>query len=138
MLYTLDQLLWLFFLYSFLGWCAGVIASAVRKHAFINTGFLGLPFCPVSGIGAVLFAIFLPELKGRLFFLFLGGMVISFLLTFVTGYLLERLFHRRWWDFTSRRFQFEGYISIPLLLLWGALAVFCIWVGNPLFLTLLA
>ncbi len=133
----LLQLLWLFFLYSFLGWCAGVVASAIRKHTFVNTGFLNLPFCPVYGVGAVLFAIFLPELKHQFFFLFLGGMVISFLLTFVTGYLLERLFHRRWWDFTARRFQFEGYISIPLLLLWGGLAVFCIWIGNPLLLSLL-
>lgn len=135
--HTLLQLLWLFFLYSFLGWCAGVVASAIRKHTFVNTGFLNLPFCPVYGVGAVLFAIFLPELKHQFFFLFLGGMVISFLLTFVTGYLLERLFHRRWWDFTARRFQFEGYISIPLLLLWGGLAVFCIWIGNPLLLSLL-
>ena len=135
--YTFLQLLWFFFLYSFFGWCAGVVASAIRKHTFVNTGFLNLPLCPVYGVGAVLFSIFLPELKDQLFFLFLGGMVISFLLTFLTGFLLERLFHRRWWDFTARRFQFEGYISFPLLLLWGGLAVFCIWVGNPLLLFLL-
>ena len=62
MTYSLYQLLWLFLLYSLLGWCAGVVASSLRKHAFINTGFLNLPLCPIYGTAAVLFSIFLPEL----------------------------------------------------------------------------
>ena len=44
MTYSLYQLLWLFLLYSLLGWCAGVVASSLRKHAFINTGFLTTSF----------------------------------------------------------------------------------------------
>ena len=59
MAYSLYQLLWFFLLYSFLGWCAGVAAAALRKHAFINTGFLNLPLCPIYGAAAVLFSIFL-------------------------------------------------------------------------------
>lgn len=137
MAYSLYQLLWFFLLYSFLGWCAGVAAAALRKHAFINTGFLNLPLCPIYGAAAVLFSIFLPELSENLFFLFLGGMVLSAFLTFVTGFLLERIFHRKWWDFTRHRFQFEGYISVPLLALWGALAVLCIRFGDPLLARLL-
>ena len=136
MTYSLYQLLWLFLLYSLLGWCAGVVASSLRKHAFINTGFLNLPLCPIYGTAAVLFSIFLPELAHNLFFLFLGGAVLSAFLIFVTGFLLERIFHRKWWDFTQHRFQFEGYISVPLLALWGALAVVCIRLGNPLLLRL--
>ena len=136
MTYSLYQLLWLFLLYSLLGWCAGVVASSLRKHAFINTGFLNLPLCPIYGTAAVLFSIFLPELAQNLFFLFLGGAVLSAFLIFVTGFLLERIFHRKWWDFTQHRFQFEGYISVPLLALWGALAVVCIRLGNPLLLRL--
>lgn len=136
MTYSLYQLLWLFLLYSLLGWCAGVVASSLRKHAFINTGFLNLPLCPIYGTAAVLFSIFLPELAQNLFFLFLGGAVLSAFLIFVTGFLLERIFHRKWWDFTEHRFQFEGYISVPLLALWGALAVVCIRLGNPLLLHL--
>ncbi len=137
MAYSLYQLLWFFLLYSFLGWCAGVAAAALRKHAFINTGFLNLPLCPIYGAAAVLFSIFLPELSENLFFLFLGGTVLSAFLTFVTGFLLERIFHRKWWDFTRHRFQFEGYISVPLLALWGALAVLCIRFGDPLLARLL-
>ena len=66
---------WYFLIYSFAGWCAGVIYSAAKKHRFVNTGFLNLPFCPIYGFGAILFTIFLSELKGNLFFLFIGGII---------------------------------------------------------------
>lgn len=130
--YTYYQLLWFFIIYSFMGWCAGVIISAFRKKKFVNTGFLNAPICPVYGVGALAFSVFLPELSHRLFFLFLGGMIISAFLTFVTGFLLERIFHRRWWDFTKSRFQFEGYISLPYAAAYGLAAVVCIRFTNPL------
>lgn len=135
---TLYELLWFFLLYSFAGWCAGVIVAALRKHTFVNTGFLTLPFCPIYGVAAVVFSIFLPELRDRLFFLFLAGAVLSAFLVFVTGFVLERIFHRKWWDYTRYRFQFEGYITLPHLIIWGLLAVLCIRVTNPLICSLLS
>lgn len=135
---SLFELLWLFLLYAFLGWCAGVVAAALRKHAFVNTGFLNLPLCPIYGVAAVVFSLFLSELRDRLFFLFLAGAVLSAFLAFLTGFLLERIFHRKWWDYTRCRFQFEGYITLPHLILWGLLAVVCIRLTNPLIRSLLA
>ena len=132
MYYTLYQLAWFFLIYSLAGWCVGVAAAAVRRHAFVNSGFLNLPLNPSYGVGAVLFAVFLPELSERPFFLVLGGAVIAAAVTFLTGFLLERIFRRRWWDYTQHRFQFEGYISFPLLLVWGLLALVSILVLDPL------
>ena len=129
--YTIYQLLWLFLLYSFAGWWAGVAVSAVRKRSFINTGFLNSPLCPIYGLGAVLFSVFLTELRDHLVFLFIGGMVLSAFLTFVTGFIRERIFHRRWWDFTKNRFQFEGYISLPQMTACGLAAVLGIRFLNP-------
>ena len=129
---SIYLLLWSFLIWSFLGWCAGVAVASLRRRTFVNTGFLDLPLCPVYGTAAVLFSIFLSDLKDHLFFLFLGGAVIAACLTFFTGFLLERIFRRKWWDFTRRRFQFEGYISVPLLALWGLLAVLSVRVGDPL------
>lgn len=128
---TLYELLWFFILYSLLGWCAGVVIAAFRNKAFVNTGFLNGPLCPIYGFGALAFAVFLTELQNHLFFLFLGGMIISAFLTFLTGFVLERIFHRRWWDFSKSRFQFEGYISLPYAAVCGLAAVLCIWFANP-------
>ncbi|MDY4922998.1 putative ABC transporter permease [Frisingicoccus sp.] len=132
MTYSLYELLFFFLAYSVIGWAAGTMAAAVREKKFIDVGFLYGPYCPSYGIVAVLFAVFLSELKDRLVFLFLGGTVLSFLVTLGTGFVLERIFHRKWWDYSRKRFQFGGHVNIPYVILWGILAVVCVNIGNPL------
>ena len=63
MLYTWTDLIWLFFIYSFGGWCIEVCYAAVRRRKFVNRGFVNSPLCPIYGFGSLLFGIFLPELQ---------------------------------------------------------------------------
>ncbi|MGN0406595.1 MAG: hypothetical protein ACI4F1_15335 [Bariatricus sp.] len=132
MSYSMYELLWFFILYSLAGWALGTAAAAVREKKFVDIGFLFGPYCPSYGISALLFAVFLSELKNNLFFLFLGGTVLSFLVTIGTGFVLERIFHRKWWDYSRKRFQFGGYVTLPYTVLWGLIAVFCVSFANPL------
>lgn len=129
--YTLYQLLWFYLLYSFIGWTIGTSVAAVREHRFIDVGFLFGPYCPAYGFGAVAFAVFLPELRNHLFFLFLGGVILSSVITFSTGFVLEKTFHRKWWDYSRKRFQFGGYVNLPYTVVWGISAVVCISFINP-------
>ena len=132
MIYSWYELLWLFLIYSFAGWCGEVAVAAVRKHKFINRGFVNGPLCPIYGVGAVIFGIFLPGLEQQLFFLFLGGMILATFLEYMTGRLMERIFHRKWWDYSGERFQVDGYICLNSSLLWGLCAVLMILFLNPL------
>lgn len=132
--YSYYELTWLFLAYSVMGWCAGVAVAAVKRKRFINTGVLNLPLCPVYGVSAVAYSVFLADLKEYPLFLFLGGIVISSFLTVITGILLEHIFHRKWWDYSKYRIGFNGYITVPLLLFFGAAALGIIWIGNPLLL----
>lgn len=124
--------LWCFYIYSFAGWALGTVLAAFREKKFIDVGFLYGPLCPSYGIGAVAFAIVLTELKGNLFFLFLGGVLLSLIVTHVTGFILENIFHRKWWDYSRRRFRFGSYVNIPYTIVWGLAAVVCVCVLNPL------
>ncbi len=135
--YTLYQLLWLYLFYSFIGWCVEVGAAAVKKRTFINRGFVSGPLCPIYGTGAVLFAVFLPELKSSPFFLFLGGMILASMLELVTGKVLEKIFKRKWWDYSEEKFSFEGYVCLKYSLLWGCFAILLLYVTDPLLLSLL-
>ena len=92
MTYTLEDFMWIFYIYSFAGWCAGVAANAMRRKRFINTGFLNLPLCPVYGTIGIVFSIFLPELEDHWFFLALGGSVLAAVVIVVTGVILEHVF----------------------------------------------
>ena len=48
------QLLWLFFIYSFMGWVTEVVLKYFQYKRFINRGFLIGPYCPIYGTGAVI------------------------------------------------------------------------------------
>ena len=130
--YTAYELLWFFLVYAFLGWVAETVLAAAKRRRLINRGFLNLPISPVYGLAAVLFSVFLPELRSAPFFLFLFGMVIATALELFTGVFLQKLTGERWWDYSNHRFQFEGYISLTYAIVWGISALLCIFVGNPI------
>lgn len=135
--YTDYQLAFFFFIYSFAGWCIEVCCAAIQKRKFVNRGFVNGPLCPIYGSGAVLFAVFLPELKEAPFFLFLAGVILASILEFTTGALLEKLFHRKWWDYSNIRWNYEGYVCLPFSLGWGVCAVVLNMFLNPLLVKLL-
>lgn len=130
--YHVYQLLWIFFVYSFIGWCGEAAMAAVRRHKFVNRGFVSGPLCPVYGAGAAAVAVFLPELHDRLFFLFLGGMIVTTFVEYLTGRLLELIFHRKWWDYSDEKFNLDGYVCLKNSAIWGLCSVLMICFFNPL------
>ena len=131
-----DQL-GIFFVYSFIGWLVGTVLAAYRRHRFIDVGFLYGPYCPSYGICGVLFAVLLHDLKGQWFFLFLGGAIIVFMVVYLTGFLLQQIFHHKWWDCSHKKFQFGSYVHMPYTILWGLMAVISIEFIEPLLLGVL-
>lgn len=132
MIYTLTDLIWLFFTYSFAGWCIEVCYAAIRRRKFINRGFVNSPLCPIYGFGAVLFCIFLPELTDAPFFLFLGGMLLAAALEYATGMGMEKIFRKKLWDYSDIRWNLGGYVCARYALLWGLLALLTMLFTNPL------
>ena len=130
--YNVYQLLWIFFVYSFIGWCGEAAMAAVRRHKFVNRGFVSGPLCPVYGAGAAAVAVFLPELHDRLFFLFLGGMIVTTFVEYLTGRLLELIFHRKWWDYSDEKFNLDGYVCLKNSAIWGLCSVLMICFFDPL------
>lgn len=130
------ELLWLFLLYSLAGWFLEVCMAAVKRGRLINRGFLNAPFCMIYGVCALGFLVFLPDLRNHLFFLFLGGAILASFVEYWSGRLMERIFHRKWWDYSDRRFHLDGYVCLHYGLLWGLGAVLTMKVTNPLLLRL--
>ena len=93
---TIYEIAWYFFIYAFLGWCTEVSFFAVKKGKFVNRGFLNGPVCPVYGFGLVAVIAALTPLKDNLLLLFLGSVLITSALEFLTGWALEKIFHTRW------------------------------------------
>ncbi len=125
------QFLWIFFIYAFLGWCTEVSYAALNTGLFVNRGFLNGPVCPIYGFGIVIVLACLIPLKHNFFLLFLGSVVLTSALELTTGFVLEKLFHQRWWDYSDKPFHLGGYVCLQFSVLWGLACVFVVDILHP-------
>ena len=58
--------------------------------------------------------------------LLIGSMFLGSALEWLAGFLLEKLFHQKWWDYSDQPHNLNGYICLRFSVLWafaGALVV---------------
>lgn len=133
----LYRFLWIFFIYAFLGWCTEVSYAALVTGKFVNRGFLNGPVCPVYGFGVVIVLAALTPLENSLPLLFLGSVLLTSLLEWLTGFVLEKLFHQRWWDYSDEPFNLSGYICLRFSIAWGFACLFVVKLLHPTVLLLI-
>lgn len=128
--YTLSQWLLFFFLYSFFGWIWESCYVSVRKHRWVNRGFMHGPMLPLYGSGAVSVLIITLPVRENLPLVFIMGMIGATLLEFFTGMIMESLFHVRYWDYSHLKFNIKGYICPVASLCWGVFSIMMVKVVH--------
>ena len=124
--------LWCFFLFSFLGWCSEVVFAAVRERRFVNRGFLNGPLCPIYGLGVVAIDFFLRPFGSSLPVQLVGAMLLGSVLEYAAGFLLEKLFHQKWWDYSDTPHNLHGYICLKFSVVWGLAGALIVRYVMPL------
>ncbi len=115
-----------FILFSLGGWVYESIYCTITRKHWTNRGFLFGPVCPIYGFGAMavrLFAFYVPIKPGKdipLWAVFVSFMVVSAILEYITSWAMEKMFHARWWDYSSMPLNLNGRICLPASLLFGA------------------
>jgi uncharacterized membrane protein len=122
-LYTWYQWLLFFFIYCFIGWIIESTYVSVRSLHFVNRGFLRLPLLPLYGSGAIIMLWLSLPVQGNLFLVFLFGMAGASALEYATGYVMERLFKMKYWDYSNNPFNLNGYVCLPNSIAWGFLTL---------------
>lgn len=140
---TIYQILWYFLEYSFIGWIVEVIFHAVCIGKIVNRGFLNGPICPIYGTGMlgvlmmtnvitnVLQTAGITSEPVRMLCIFAGGSLLATLVEYIGGWMLDKLFHARWWDYSDRRFNLHGYICLEFSILWGLGILFVVSIVHP-------
>lgn len=121
-----------FFVYGFLGWCTEVAYAAVKQGKFVNRGFLNGPICPVYGIGVGVVVQFLTPLENNLVLLYISSTILVTAIEGITGFLLEKIFHNKWWDYSDQPLNIGGYVCVLFSLIWGVFCVLIVKVIHPL------
>lgn len=119
-------------IYSFLGWVCEVIYCSIIDHKFTNRGFLNGPLCPIYGFGAFFVLTFLDDYKNNVIVVFILGVIITSILEYITSFVLEAIFHTKWWDYSKHRFNIHGRVCLLNSTLFGILSVVLVEVINPI------
>lgn len=110
-----------FIIFSFIGWIYECTYCTCKGGHWQNRGFLYGPICPIYGSGVVaalvVFRYLLPVTAGEssypIWQIFLICAVGSAIIEYLTSWVLELIFHARWWDYSSVPLNVNGRICLP-------------------------
>lgn len=129
--YTIVQWVTFFYIYSFIGWCFESTVVSIDQRKLTNRGFMRGPMLPLYGTGAIVVLFSTMPVRDNPFLTYLFGALAATALEYVTGVCMEALFQVRYWDYSQKRFQFQGHICLTSTLAWGALSLIMVRVHQP-------
>ncbi len=131
----MQQLVYLFLTFiicSMLGYVIEVLWIFWRTKKLVNRGFLCGPLIPVYGLGAVLIIYSLFRYYEDPVVVFVFGVIITSCLEYFTSFILEKMFHNRWWDYSNLKYNLNGRICLKNSLLFGVLSLVIVYFIAPL------
>lgn len=123
----------LFIIYSFCGWLMEVLVFIIQEKKFINRGFLIGPYCPIYGFCSVLMVLTFGNYLSTPFALFVMAAVVCTFFEYITSYIMEKIFHARWWDYSNVPFNINGRVCLHNSVLFGLLGTILLYAVNPAF-----
>ena len=121
-----------FMIYAFLGWCVEVVYATIVTRKFLNRGFLNGTICPIYGFAVITILSLLGPFKDNIVKLFIYSTLIVSALEYVVGFVLEKIFNHKWWDYSDKQFNLNGYIALRFSLMWGLACVLVIRYIHPI------
>ena len=121
--YAWYQWMAFFYFYCFFGWVFESTYVSIKTKHLVNRGFLRLPLLPLYGSGAVMMLWVSLPFPDSLVLTYLSGVAGATVLEYVTGYVMELLFKVRYWDYSSQKWNLNGYICLSSSIAWGFLTI---------------
>lgn len=129
--YNLINQFIFFIIYGFFGFLLeSSFRSFIRKRTVISRGFLTNFFCPLYGTCGILISqiflfceIFFYNKLNGLFIATISSIAIITILEYAVGFILDRIFKYKLWDYSNNPFNLHGYICLEFSLMWGIVAI---------------
>lgn len=119
-----------FYIYCFFGWIIESTYVSVCTGNWVNRGFMRGPVIPIYGTGAVIVLFAVIPFRTSPILVFIVGTVAASILEFVTGFVMERIYKVRYWDYSDKPFNLCGYICLFNSLCWGVLSILLIYLVH--------
>lgn len=123
--------LYLFCIYSFLGWVVEVVFFYFKTKKFNRRGILGGPYCPLYGLSLTVCTAILQHTSNIIIEIIICGAVCT-LFEFITALLFDKVLKTPMWDYSECRFNIKGYVCLEFSIIWSFAAFACIKILNNL------
>ena len=130
--YAFWTIVLLFFSYSLVGYIWEVFYTLLNEGLLVNRGTMTGPWLPIYGVGGMIIIVVLRPLRKNPFLMFGGTFVACGALEYFASWLLEVLFHTKWWDYQGYFLNINGRICLEGLLVFGLAGVAFTYVFSPL------
>lgn len=119
-------------LYSFLGWICECAYVGIPRGHFINRGFFYGPYIPIYGFGSLIALYPLLPFQSYPIVIFFLGAILCSILEYVTSWVMEKLFHMRWWDYSSHKYNLNGRVCLLNSTLFGMMLLALVYFIHPI------
>ncbi|MBR3768043.1 MAG: putative ABC transporter permease [Clostridia bacterium] len=134
---TVINYVFMFFVFSAIGWAIESTYRSLGEKKIINSGFLYGPMCPIYGTGCLAFEICLVPISApiekRIIIVLLLGMLLADTVEYLTSYIMEKLFNARWWDYSNNFLNLHGRICFKHTCYWALFAFIYVYLVSPMY-----
>jgi uncharacterized membrane protein len=129
--YTFFQCIYFFFIYSFIGWIFEESIASFQYGKFVNRGFVNGPLCIKYGFCMLIILTDVSDLMTNPLLQFIVCFVVITIIQYLSGVVIKKITGKRFWNYSSHRWNLDGYVSVQTSLYWAVLAILCVWLVHP-------
>ena len=120
--------LFIFALFSIIGWILEVTYKSITNKNIINPGLLIGCSVPLYGFGGVFLNILCNLLidinsNYKIILLFIISIILLTLLEYIIGKIILKIFNIKFWDYSNLKLNYQGIICLSFSLIWGILSI---------------
>lgn len=127
----IQEVVSLFFIYSFFGWILEVIYVSILNRRFTDRGFLIEPICPIYGVSCVAMTYLLKGISKNYLLVFIVSMLLCTTIEYLTGLIMEKTFKTKWWDYSRFKYNIQGRICLRNTIVFGILGTLVVAIVSP-------
>lgn len=122
----------LFYIFSFLGGILEISYSLIFRDKLVWGGFMYGMLRPIYGFGSLILY-FVPKIFKKNFLIsFLSSTIVGTIYEYLSSYILEILFNKRWWNYNNFLLNINGRVCLLNSICWGILGIIFYYILEPL------
>lgn len=129
---SLREAFLVFLAFSVIGWiCEVIFCFIVNEHKFVNRGFLHGPLCPIYGVGGLVILCLPSQILNSWIPLFFCSMILCTIVEYFASWILEKMFHTLWWDYSDQKINLNGRVCLMCSILFGIMGIVVVRLIYP-------